>query len=53
MVEEIDLRDDVFRTDRDDTACSTNTHKVGPDEDNKAGDCDNIRIKLGQSINAE
>ncbi len=53
VVTELDLRGDVFRTDRDDGACATDSSKIGPDADNKAGGCDNIRITLDSSVSAD
>jgi hypothetical protein len=36
----------MFRTDRNDAACKTNSAKVGPDNDGQPGGCDNVRIVL-------
>lgn len=53
VVDELDLRGGIFRTDRDDQACASDSSKIGPDADNKAGGCDNIRITLGSSVSAD
>ena len=52
VVDELDLRGDVFRTDRDDAACASDNSKIGTDADNKAGGCDNIRITLDGNVSA-
>jgi competence protein ComEC len=50
VITELDARGDIYRTDRDDAACATDTSKIGPDNDGKAGGCDNIRMTLDNSI---
>ena len=52
VVTELESRGQVFRTDRDDTACAINSNKIGIDADNKAGGCDNIRITLNHNISS-
>jgi len=52
VVDELNARGDVFRTDRDDIACASDSSKIGPDADNEAGGCDNIRIMLNSNISA-
>jgi competence protein ComEC len=46
IINELQSRGQVFRTDMDDTACATNPKKVGPDNDGQAGGCDNVRITI-------
>ena len=46
VVEELSKRGIVWRTDLDDDACKVSTAKIGPDNDNKPGGCDNIRILI-------
>ncbi len=46
VITELESRGMVFRTDLDDTACATDTDKVGPDDDDEAGGCDNVRITI-------
>jgi beta-lactamase superfamily II metal-dependent hydrolase len=53
VVDELDQRGDVFRTDRDDLACASDGSKIGPDTDGKAGGCDNIRITLESGITTQ
>ena len=36
----------MFRTDLDDAACGTNPKKIGPDNDNQPGGCDNVRVEI-------
>ncbi len=55
VITELESRGMVFRTDLDDTACATDTDKVGPDNDDEAGGCDNVRITItgGATVVAE
>lgn len=39
-------RGQVFRTDLNDATCGQNPAKIGPDNDGKAGGCDNVRITI-------
>lgn len=50
VVTELGSRGEVFRTDRDDTACANDGSKVGTDADNKPGGCDNIRIMFSDNV---
>jgi len=50
VVDEMASRGSVYRTDRDDAACFTDSNKIGRDADNKAGGCDNIRLKLDSNF---
>ncbi len=43
---ELQSRGQLFRTDLNDAGCATQTAKVGPDSDGKAGGCDNVLVKL-------
>jgi beta-lactamase superfamily II metal-dependent hydrolase len=49
VIDELQSRGQVFRTDVNDSACATNTAKIGPDADGKAGGCDNIRVTLSDT----
>lgn len=49
IVEELDRRGALWRTDLADTACAANPAKIGPDNDGKAGGCDNIHIAIRPS----
>jgi len=53
VVTELDARGDLFRTDLNDSACVNDTSKIGPDNDGKAGGCDNIRITLDNNISTQ
>lgn len=53
VVTELDARGDLFRTDLNDSACANDTSKIGPDNDGKAGGCDNIRITLDNNISTQ
>ena len=44
---ELESRGEVFRTDLHDGTCGSNAAKVGPDNDGKAGGCDNVRVTIG------
>jgi beta-lactamase superfamily II metal-dependent hydrolase len=46
IVNELMARGQLFRTDKDDTACKTNSAKIGPDNDGQPGGCDNVRIVI-------
>lgn len=46
VIDELSQRGRVFRTDLNDPTCRTNQAKIGPDNDGKAGGCDNIRIPI-------
>ena len=46
VVSALTSRGQVFRTDTNDTACKTNPAKIGPDNDGRAGGCDNIRVVI-------
>jgi beta-lactamase superfamily II metal-dependent hydrolase len=47
VIAEYTKRGTVWRTNLDDTACLTKPAKIGPDNDNKPGGCDNVRIVIG------
>jgi beta-lactamase superfamily II metal-dependent hydrolase len=51
VVDALDRRGTVWRTDLDDPACKTNAAKIGPDNDNKPGGCDNVRILIDAAGN--
>ena len=46
VLNELQARGPVWRTDFDDNACRTDTAKIGPDADGKAGGCDNILVRI-------
>ena len=46
VVDELDRRGEIWRTDLNDETCPTNPSKIGPDNDGKPGGCDNIRITI-------
>ena len=46
VVEQLARRGTVWRTDLDDEACKVSVAKIGPDNDNKPGGCDNVRILI-------
>ena len=46
LVHELDSRGDVWRTDFDDSHCRTDIAKIGTDNDNEAGGCDNILVRV-------
>ena len=46
VVDELDERGTLWRTDLADAACAENPAKIGPDDDGKAGGCDNIHIAI-------
>lgn len=47
VIDELTSRGQVFRTDVNDDTCPMNTAKIGPDDDGKAGGCDNVRVQIG------
>ncbi|HXJ14386.1 MAG TPA: MBL fold metallo-hydrolase [Candidatus Limnocylindrales bacterium] len=49
VIDELTSRGRVFRTDLNDTTCGSNTAKIGPDADGKAGGCDNVRAVISLS----
>jgi competence protein ComEC len=49
IISELESRGTVYRTDLNDDTCGTNTAKIGPDNDGKAGGCDNIRITVSSN----
>ena len=55
VIDELESRGQVFRTDRNDDTCGQNQAKVGPDDDGKPGGCDNVRIDIaaGNQITVE
>ena len=44
IVQELEKRGKVFRTDLNDQTCGQNPSKIGPDNDGEAGGCDNVRV---------
>lgn len=46
VIEELKRRGALWRTDVDDAACDVNPNKTGPDADDRAGGCSNIRVQL-------
>jgi hypothetical protein len=46
VIDELEPRGQVFRTDLNDATCDQNQAKIGPDDDGEAGGCDNIRITI-------
>jgi competence protein ComEC len=46
IVTELRNRGELWRTDFDDPHCLTDTAKIGPDNDNEAGGCDNILVRV-------
>jgi competence protein ComEC len=46
IVNEFSSRGQVFRTDRNDTACLQSAQKIGTPADSEPGGCDNVRITL-------
>lgn len=55
VITELSGRGQVLRTDTDDRACKRNAAKIGPDNDNAPGGCDNVRILVdaGGAITAD
>jgi hypothetical protein len=50
IITEFEAHGQVLRTDMDDEACETNPKKVGPDNDGRAGGCDNVRITIKGTV---
>jgi len=46
VITELQSRGPVFRTDLNDLTCGSNTAKIGPDNDGRAGGCDNVRVQV-------
>jgi hypothetical protein len=46
---ELRRRGTVWRTDIYDAGCAANPAKIGPDNDGKAGGCDNVRIVIDRA----
>ncbi len=46
VIEELERRGAVWRTNVSDSACATFDRKIGPDADGRAGGCDNVRIEI-------
>ena len=46
VIDELTSRGQVFRTDVNDSACTLNPAKIGPDADGKPGGCDNVQITI-------
>lgn len=53
VVTALQARGSVFRTDQDDAACATTSHKIGPDADGEPGGCDNVHVQIGNTIKTE
>lgn len=49
VVDALEPRGVLWRTDLDDAACARSTAKIGRDADNEAGGCDNIVMKINGS----
>jgi hypothetical protein len=49
IINELQSRGQIFRTDTNDAECATNPAKVGPDQDGQAGGCDNIRVTISDA----
>ncbi len=49
VVQALENRGTLFRTDLNDQTCGQNQAKIGPDNDGKAGGCDNVRIILSNN----
>lgn len=49
VIQELEARGVVLRTDMDDEDCGASDAKVGPDQDGKPGGCSNVRINVGQA----
>ena len=47
VIDELQNRGEVWRTDVDDDACGQENEKVGPDADGRPGGCTNVRLVLG------
>jgi competence protein ComEC len=46
VIDEFKRRGTVYRTDADDAACRSAAAKIGPDNDNKPGGCDNVVVTI-------
>ena len=46
IIEELEQRGTVFRTDLEDASCLMSPDKVGPDADGKPGGCDNVLVTI-------
>ena len=46
---DLENRGSLWRTDFDDLHCGTDSAKIGPDNDNQPGGCDNILVRVPQS----
>ena len=46
VIDELTSRGTVWRTDLNDAACGAAAAKIGPDNDGKAGGCNNVRITI-------
>lgn len=49
IVHDLETRGTLWRTDFDDPHCLTDTAKIGPDNDNQPGGCDNILVRVPAS----
>jgi beta-lactamase superfamily II metal-dependent hydrolase len=49
VITELESRGQVFRTDLNDQTCGQNPAKIGPDNDGRAGGCDNVRVVISAS----
>src|SRR5437870_4983938 len=49
VVQALENRGTLFRTDLNDQTCGQNQAKIGPDNDGNAGGCDNVRIILSNN----
>jgi competence protein ComEC len=46
VIDELETRGTVYRTDSDDPACLVDPAKIGPDNDNQPGGCDNVLVSI-------
>jgi beta-lactamase superfamily II metal-dependent hydrolase len=46
VVQELESRGTLWRTDVDDPHCAANASKIGPDNDHRPGGCDNILVRV-------
>jgi competence protein ComEC len=46
VIDELETRGTVYRTDSDDPACLVNPAKMGPDNDKQPGGCDNVLVSI-------
>jgi beta-lactamase superfamily II metal-dependent hydrolase len=49
VINELESRGQVFRTDLNDQSCGQNPAKIGPDADGQPGGCDNVRVVISGS----